>query len=138
MSANLDLVRSICADWERGDFSSTEWAHAEIEFTRPDGPAPGTWTGIAGMADGWRDVLGAWENVRLVAEEYRNLDDERVLVLMRMAGRGKASGLDLSETLTKGATLFRIRDGEVTRLDAYARAENALADLGLPAEGGSP
>jgi hypothetical protein len=54
---NLDLVRTITADWEHGDYSSTDWAHPEIEYVIADGPAPGTWTGLAGMAAAWRDFL---------------------------------------------------------------------------------
>ena len=34
-------------------------------------------------------VLDAWAHYRVEAEEYRELDDERVLALIRIAGRGK-------------------------------------------------
>ena len=59
-SPNVALVRSIFADWERGDFSSTDWAHPEIEYVFTDGPAPGTWTGLAGMEEASRDWVSAW------------------------------------------------------------------------------
>jgi ketosteroid isomerase-like protein len=59
-SANLELVRSIYASWERGDYSAAEWADPEIEWVLPDGPAPGSWTGSAGMAEGFGDFLSAW------------------------------------------------------------------------------
>src|SRR5438132_1201037 len=97
MSANLDLVRSIYAAWERGDFSATEWAHPELEFVAADGPEPSRWAGLAGMAEGTRDVLDAWKEYRVEAEEYRELDNDRVLVFIRRGGRGKASGLDLAQ-----------------------------------------
>jgi hypothetical protein len=65
MSENLDLVRSIYARWERGDYSVVDWAHPEIECLIVDGPAPGSWSGPKGMAEGWRDFLSAWEDWRV-------------------------------------------------------------------------
>jgi ketosteroid isomerase-like protein len=137
-SANVDLVRSICAAWERGDFSSTEWQEPEIEFVIADGPTPGSWTGAAGIADGWGDFLSAWEDVRQDTEEYRELDGERVLVLTRLMARGKSSGLEVGVMRTKQAGLFHVRGGKVTRLVYYLDREQALADLGLAPESGSP
>ena len=135
MSENLDLVRSIYANWERADFAHTEWAHPEIEFVMAEGPSPGSWTGLAGMAEGSREFLSAWEDFRAEAEEYREIDGERVLVLIHHRGRGKTSGLELGQMQTKNAALFHIRDGKVTRFVAYADRDHALADLGLEPEG---
>src|SRR3984893_4662202 len=137
-SANLDLVRSIFAAWERGDFTSADWAHPEIEFARADGPDPGVWRGVAGMAGAWRDRAGSFEGFRPEVEEYRELDGERVLVLFRATGRAKASGLDLGQMRAKGANLVHVRDGKVTRLVTYFDRDRALADLGLAPEGASP
>jgi hypothetical protein len=71
-------------------------------------------------------------------EEYHELDDERVLVLVVFSGRGKSSGLAVEEIGARGAHLFRIRNGKVVKLIAHMDRERALADLGLAPEAGSP
>ena len=137
-SSNLDLVRSIYAAHERGDYSSVEWAHSDIELVVVDGPSPGTSRGLAAMAESMRDSLSAWQGARTEAEEYRELDDERVLVLTRRSGRGKASGLELEQLETRGATIFHVRDGKVTNYIVYYGRDRALADLDLAPEGDAP
>jgi ketosteroid isomerase-like protein len=131
MSENLDLVRSIFAGWERGDFSKSDWAHPDLELVIADGPAPGHWTGVSEMTEAWRDLLSAWEGLRSEPEEYLELDNERVLVLARFSGRGRKSGLDLAQMSDKGAGLFHVRDGKVTRHVVYLERRRAFADLGL-------
>ncbi|MGH2965136.1 MAG: nuclear transport factor 2 family protein [Solirubrobacterales bacterium] len=130
-SANLDLVRSIFTARERGDFSSAEWADQEIEYVFADGPSPGTFTGLAGMAEAMRESLSAWEGFHLHVDEYRELDDERVLVLLHARGRGKRSGLELDALSDQGAQIVHVREGKVTRIVVYFDRDRALADLGL-------
>jgi ketosteroid isomerase-like protein len=128
---SVDLVRSICAAWERGDYHSAEWAHPQIEFVTEGGVEPGKWTGVAGMAEGWSTWLGAWEEFHQEADKYLVVDDERVLVFFRFSGRGKTSGLELGQVRSDGAGLFHVRDGKVTRFVGYYDREQALADLCL-------
>lgn len=131
MSENLDLVRSIYADWERGDFGSDAWAHPRIEMVNPDALLPDNITGVTGMAQNWRDWLSTWEGFRVGADEYVELDPERILVLAHFSGRGKASGVELGQTVRKGASVFHVRGGKVTRLVLYLNRDRAFADLGL-------
>jgi ketosteroid isomerase-like protein len=129
---NVKLARSIYAAWERGDYDSTEWAHPEIEVAAiGDTPTPGSAKGLAEMAGVWREWLSAWEEFRTDAEGYLDLDDEHVLVFARFGGRGKASGVEVGQIWTKGASLFRMRGGKVTKLVLYTDHVRALADLGL-------
>jgi len=127
-SANVELVRSIYAPMERGDFSHADWAHPEIECVMVGGPEPGSGSGLAAMATGWGEVLGAWEDFRVEVDDYREVDDERLLALIRFSGRGKTSGLEIA---TKGAALFQLHDGKVDRIVHYWDRDRALAELGL-------
>jgi ketosteroid isomerase-like protein len=128
MSDNLDLVRSIYADWERGDFARGDWADPAIELVRPGSPDGMLLHGRDASAGGWRSWLDAWKEFRSEAHDYRVLDGERVLVFGRMCGIGKLSGTRID---TETVNLFQIRDGKVVRLVLYSNRDRALADLGL-------
>jgi ketosteroid isomerase-like protein len=115
-SSNLDFVRSIYADWERGDSRPAEWAHPEVEFVVIGLPAPSNPLGMADAALAEEDFLSFWDDYRVEASECRELDDERVLVLGRVGGRGKSSGVEVSQ---RRASLFHIREGKVAKLVTY-------------------
>jgi ketosteroid isomerase-like protein len=131
MSENLEVVRSILGCWERGELRPGQWAawaDAEIEFVTVGGPEPSSHAGLAEAGPPIEAFLDVWEGYRVQAEEYRELDGERVLVLTRQGGRGKGSGI---ETEQLRATVFHVREGKVTRRVNYWDRERALADLGL-------
>ena len=128
MSANVDLVRSICAAFERGDYADAQWADPEIEHVIADGPEAATIRRRAGLAEVIRTLFREVEDFRGEAEHYRELDAERVLVPTRYFGRGKLSGVPVS---VRGAEVFEVHNCKVTRVVLYWDRDHALADLGL-------
>jgi hypothetical protein len=83
------------------------------------------------MEEGARHFLSGWAELCTLADEYRELDDERVLVLVHHRGRGKTSGLEIEQIERGNALLFQLRDGKVTKHVVYFERDRALADLGL-------
>jgi ketosteroid isomerase-like protein len=128
---NLELVRRIFRDWERGEYSSSDWADPEIEFVIDTGLDPKRVIGTKAMAEAWREFLDTWEGWRVEPEEFREIDRDRVLVLLQPAARAKSSGIEIGPMHTRSANLFHIRDGKVTKLHLYFDRERAFADLGM-------
>jgi ketosteroid isomerase-like protein len=131
MSENVDLVRSIFTAWERGDFASADWADPKLQWVIVGGPGPGVWNGLFAVAEILREFLGTWDDFRVKAHEYRDLDTGRVLVFHNYSGLGKSSEMDLERMNAEGASLVEISGGKVTRLVLYWDRAGALAELGL-------
>jgi uncharacterized phosphosugar-binding protein len=84
------------------------------------------------MATTWRSFLADWEDWRAQTTEIRELDSERVLALVSLSGRNRASGLELAQIGSrKGANLFHVLDGKVTKFVLYLDRHSAPADLDL-------
>src|SRR5436305_480385 len=82
-----DLESSIVAAHARGDYSSSEWAHPDIEYSIVGGLFSGDWKGRAAMARAARELFSTWKGHRSLVDEVRPLDHERVLVLSHVIAR---------------------------------------------------
>jgi ketosteroid isomerase-like protein len=124
---NVEIVRSILANWKRGDYTSIEWAHPDIEFIAPLDTIETR--GLDEMGHRWREFLGAWEHFATTPERFIDLGDDLVLALVRFQGRGRASGAPT--TSYSGGQLFTLRNGKVVRLVLYSTREEALEAAGF-------
>jgi ketosteroid isomerase-like protein len=125
---NVEIAQEIFGSWERADFSSAEWADADIEFMLQSGADDAVHRGIEAMGQEWAEWLRAWDEFRVEAREFIDLGDD-VLVLVEFGGRGKASGVPTEALL--GGCLFSFRDRRVIRLTTFTDRAEALEAAGL-------
>jgi ketosteroid isomerase-like protein len=126
---NLAIIEAVIAASQRGDWETALAAYdadAELDQSRmPDG---GIYRGPHGVRDFYTNWFAAWEDLEIEFEGARALPDGRVISLIRLSGRGRASGVPVS---LAAADVFTLRDGKIVHMDAYPERDEALKAVGL-------
>ena len=130
MSAeNVQLIRKLVEALNDRDLD------ALVEHIEPDAELHPLRAQLEGKVyrglDGVREMLADfdqdWEYVQVDAEEFRDADDE-VVVLGRLHGRGRTSGVDLDVPM---GFVWTLRDGKVVRAKSFSEQADALRAAGL-------
>lgn len=128
---NLEIVRSIYAKWERGDFvAAIGFFDPEITFETfmPDSKQPVVMEGVDQIEKFMRDWFEQWRAYRVTGEEFRPAGEDKVLVSGRQLATGRQSGV---EVVSPAFTVWTFRDGKVIGLSAHYDEGQALEAAGL-------
>ena len=88
-------------------------------------PNSGTYHGHEGFLTWLAQWLDAWDEFTIDLLDVEAIDDEQVVADVDQHGRGKGSGLEVTQ---RGlAYLVRVRDGRVARIFLYPTRAAALA-----------
>ena len=128
--SNAERIRRGYAAVDRGDIEAVRELFApDIElFDRPEVPNAQSYRGWEGMAATVRDSQDTFEDFRFVPERLLEKGD-RVVVIVTMTGRGRASGVPVEERI---GHLWTLRDGLAVELRAFTDPADALEAAGLP------
>jgi ketosteroid isomerase-like protein len=119
---NLDAVRDVLADWERGDWaSSAELFDPDLEvvFSTTSFPDAGTYHGGRAVLDAWGRWLEAWDEFSMEFDDVI-ARGERIVALNRLHGRGKESGVPVDAEV---GVVFECAGGVVKRMVFCDRRE---------------
>ena len=111
---NVEVVREIWDAYSRGDFDQIR-AHSDpavVMITLEDGALYGIEAVRKNHERGWE----TWESSETAVEEVMGVGD-RVFVMARFRGRGRASG---AEVEGRHFEVYTLRNGKVLRVDEYA------------------
>jgi ketosteroid isomerase-like protein len=119
---NVEALERVYASWRQGRFATSEIFDPDVEVTwsREGLDTIGTTKGLEGLSTRLRRLFEALEDVRFEAEQYVDLGDQ-VLVVVVFRARGRSTGIEVAEryghlwTMSRGKAI-RLEDAEP---DAY-------------------
>ncbi len=89
---------------------------------------PAVYRGLEGLVQLNNEIRDVWAEWRVVPEQFIDAGD-RVVVLETIHARGRGSGLELETR--PSATIWTLRDGQVTRVEIGLDRDEALKAVGL-------
>jgi ketosteroid isomerase-like protein len=118
-AANHRDLTTLDALWsEEGEFHST-FAASEGRVFR----------GRQGVRD-YFDTLGeVFDDMRIEIEEITDVGEDRLVVVLRVSGRGKGSGVNVEQ---RNGQVWTFVEGKVARIDSYMNSTDAFKAVGLP------
>jgi len=127
---NVEIAKALFAAFADRDFeAAARLLDPDLEV-RPaivGGPERAVYHGPKGMKQFWDDVDAAWEEFRITADEFHELDGG-VLVLGRAHAQGRTSGIALDAQV---AWMFGLRDGRIVDFESFSSRRAALEAAGV-------
>jgi len=129
---NVEILRRGYEAFARDDFDGImPLLDEQIEWRNPEeSPIAGVFHGHQGVMDWLTQVRESFADMRFMPDEFKELPDGRVLVLVRFAFRPTQTGVPMEFPM---AHLIAIRDGLITYLKMYSDQQQALKAVGLEA-----
>jgi ketosteroid isomerase-like protein len=125
-AADIERLRRLYGRWARGEFDTPEFFAPDVEVVL-DAPEEGSvYRGIEGLRMSWYGFLEQWRDLRVEADELIDLGDGRVLVLTRMFGRGRRSGIPFERDAAALMDALRGRGVAVEGFRGHARLLSPL------------
>jgi|SRR6478672_2126090 len=128
---NVEVVRDTAAAFNRGDLDAwaERWAD-DVDYRAIEG-APddhGPIRGKEAMRAYIEDWLDTFDEFRSEPVELIDAGEDQVVVVTRISGRAKLSGVETDLTF---AAVYKFREGKVVRGREYLTREEALEAAGL-------
>jgi ketosteroid isomerase-like protein len=128
---NVEIVRQVYDLWNRGDIAAaTEmFDPAVVWHGYTHLPDSGRRDGVDEVRRWVTDFAEAWGEIRVTTERLVDVDEDSVLALVRMSGRGRDSGVAVSSGLD--GHVWTIRARKVVAVRMYQGVHEALEAVGL-------
>jgi ketosteroid isomerase-like protein len=125
----VEIIERVIEAGSRGDFDTMlALHHPDWEgFIPEEYPVAGTWRGLEGVRGFAEEWLEAWEEFRVVPEEFIEGGDA-VVAKVRYWGRGRGSGVEVTDLWFYA---YRLRDRRVISWRPYTDRSQALKAVGL-------